>query len=221
MHCTAAGFGSSAITCDDGVGMTDPGQAPGADQALVLQLFHRIAHMRTIERQRRQSADIRRVPHRMSVGCDVGVQEENIQLVALQQPQAGFDRLAEDRQHFFRRRIAQVALAGDVDAGRHPAAERLSDHPFRLAVAIAGGEVEQIDPGLHRVMHGGETFFERRLAPQHAKAAAAQGECRDGKQRAEWMQFHGLGPPSSFSDPLAGSSKPVQGPLMQSIRSDL
>jgi hypothetical protein len=105
--------------------------------------------------------------------------------------QAALDGLPQYRFDALGRRVAEVALAGDPDAGRQSAGKGLAHHQFGLAVAVARRQVEQRDSGRHRCMHGGNAFIDRRLAPQHAEAAAAEGERRDRRKRTEGMLLHG------------------------------
>src|SRR4051794_4427545 len=118
------------------------------------------------------------------------MQEENIQPVHLQQAKAGFNRLAHHAVYPVWRRVAQIALAGDVDSSRQAPAEGLADNPLRLAIAVTRRKIEQIDSSHNPGMDGRDTFLERRLAPQHAQTATAQGQGRDRKQGPEGMQFH-------------------------------
>src|SRR5690349_8541970 len=97
------------------------------------------------DRERREAAGVRLAPHRMSVGNDIRVQEEQVEPVELQQPQARLDRLAHRPIDPFGRRIAEIALARDPYPGGEPATERLADHAFRLAIPVARCEVEQGD----------------------------------------------------------------------------
>ena len=75
------------------------------------------------------------------------MQKEQVEPRQAQALQAAFDRLPQQRFDIARRRIAEVAFAGDPDALRQPAAKGLADHQLGLAVAVTRREVEQVDPG--------------------------------------------------------------------------
>ncbi len=115
----------------------------------------------------------------------IGMQEEKVEPRQAQPFEAAFDRLPQDGLDLGTRRIAEIALAADSYAFGQPAAKGLADDLFGLAVAITRGEVDQVDPGSNRLMHRGDAFIEGRLAPHHAKPAAAQGERRDRPEPAE------------------------------------
>jgi hypothetical protein len=104
------------------------------------------------------------------------VQKEDVEARQAQALQAALDRPAQDGLDLAGRRIAEVALAGNAEAGRQLAGERLAHDLLRLAVAIAGREVEQGYAGGDRGMHRGDAFVERRRSPEHAEATAAEGE---------------------------------------------
>ena len=107
---------------------------------------------------------------------DVGVQEEQVEPGQAQALQAALDRAAQGGLDLAGRRIAQVALAGDADAGGQVAVERLAHDLLGLAVAVARRQVEQGDPGFNRGVDRGDAFVVGGRPPQHAEAAAAEGE---------------------------------------------
>ena len=185
-----------AEQADDGVGMADAGQAPGADQSFGDETFEQRADLRGENGVRRHArggvargaGDEGRIRHH------VGVQEEHIELRQAQPLQAGFDRAAQGCFDRGRRQIAQVALAGNADPGGQLAVEGGADHILGLAVAVAWRQVQQRNAGGDGGVHGGDAFLERRLAPQHTEAAAAQRQDGDGGQCAECVGLHD-GPP--------------------------
>ena len=61
----------------------------------------------------------------------------------------------------------------------------LASHRFRLAVAIARGEVQQVDPGRNGGVDGRDAFLDRGLTPKHAQTATAQCQGGDGEQGTE------------------------------------
>jgi len=160
-------------------------------------------------RQRREPAGIRPAPHRVLVRHDVGVQEEQIQVVELQQPQTGLYRLPQDRRDPGAGRISEVALAGDPDTRWQAPAECLAHHALGLAIAIARRHVEQVDPGIDRRPDGGNTLFECSFAPQHAEAAATEGQRGYRRKGAEWMQVHGVLRSIGSKGFLAGPADPA------------
>jgi hypothetical protein len=176
---------------DDGVGMADAGQPPGADQPLGHQPLEHRTDMRD-EGRVGGHADGGVAPS----GCeglvrhDIGMQEEHVEPRHAQALQAALDRPAQDGVDLAGRRVAQVALAGDADTGGQLAAERLAYDLLGLAVAVAGCEVEQCDPGSDRGMHRGDAFVERGGSPEHAEAPAAEGQGGDGWEVAELVLLH-------------------------------
>ncbi len=168
-------FGQHA---DDGVRLADTSEPPGADQALSNETFEQRADVideAGVGRHARGGVAGAGGDERF-VRDDVGVEEEEVQLRQTQSSQTYFDRVTEDRFDIGGNGVTQVAFAGDANARRQPAVEGGANNLLGLAVAVAGCEIEQRDAGGHRVMHGGDTFVECRLAPQHAQAATAQRE---------------------------------------------
>ena len=53
--------------------------------------------------------------------------------------------------------------------------ESLADHQLGLAVTVTRREVDPVDPGGDRGMHGRDALVEGRFAPHHAEAAPAEG----------------------------------------------
>ena len=172
--------------------MADAGQTPGADQTLGDEALEQRTHLPDEHRIGRHPAGGVGRPARDEafVRHDIGMQEEQVEPGQTQALQAPLDGLPQHRFDALGRRVAEVAFAGDPDAGRQSAGEGLADYQFGLAVAIARRQVEQRDPSRHRRMHGGDAFIDRRLAPQHAEAAAPEGERRDRRKRTEGMMLH-------------------------------
>ncbi len=123
------------------------------------------------------------------------MQKEQIEPLAAQPAQAARDRAAQQRLDFATPRLAEIAFAGDPHPLGQSAAKRRADHLLRLAVAIARGEIDEVDPGLDRHLDGGDALLERRLAPHHAEPAAAQGQGRNRPQPAELVLLHELRAP--------------------------
>ena len=96
------------------------------------------------------------------------MQEEQVEPGQAQALQAALDRAAQGRLDLAGRRIAQVALAGDSDAGGQFAPVCLADDLFGLAVAVARREIEQGDPGFDSGMDRGDAFVKCGRPPQHA-----------------------------------------------------
>ena len=134
---------------------------------------------------------------------DIGMQEEQVEPRQPQALQARLDGLPQQGLDALGRRIAQVAFAGDPDAGRQSPAEGLADDQLGLAVAVARREVEQRYARRHRRMDGRDAFLDRRLAPQHAEAAAAQRERRDRREWTEGVLLHVAPHPSGRRRPTA------------------
>ena len=160
---------------DDRVRMADAGQAPRANQSLGDEPFKNRADMfdkRSVKRHPHGGGGPSRAVVR--IGYDIRMQEEQIEPVEVQPTQASLDRAAQNGLDLAGRRLAQIALAGDPHPIWQPSGKSCADDLFGLAVAIARRQVEQVDAGLDRRMHGRDTFLECGLAPHHAEPAAAQ-----------------------------------------------
>ena len=184
------GLGVLGEDFDDRVGVADTGQAPGGDQALCLEFFEGGADLGAEQGEWRQAGHVWGVPHGMAVGRYVGVQEKDVEAVALEQAQAGLDGLAQGGVDPVGGRVAQAAFAGEEHVVWQPATESVADDAFRLAVAVARREVEQVDASGHGGMHRGDALVEGCLAPKHAEPSAAEGQGGDRKERTEGMAFH-------------------------------
>ena len=185
MHCTAAGAGCLAEQPDDHVRMADAGQAPRADQSLGDQPFKNRADMfdkRSVKRHPHGGGGPSRTVVR--IGYDIRMQEEQIEPIEAQPAQASFDRAAQNGLDLAGRRLAQIALAGDAHPIWQPSGKGCADDLLGLAVAIARRQVEQVDAGFDRRMHGGDALVECRLTPHHAEPAAAQGQRRNRPEYA-------------------------------------
>ncbi len=202
MHCTAAGAGVSPRSrmIVSGWPMPVRPQAP-MTPSLDEPLEQRpdVPDKGLVEghpaRRVRAAGDVRRI------GNHVRVQKKEVKPRQSQPFEAALDRAPHDPLDLVGGRLAEIAFAGDADPGREPAAEGLADHRLGLAVAIARGEIDQVDPGLDRGVHGGEAFLEIGLAPQHAEPAAAQGQGRDRGQPAKAALLHRPIPPSAAFSP--------------------
>ena len=176
---------------DDRVRMADAGQAPGGDQPFADETLEDRADM--IDKGRVEGHPACRIgPGRkmVRIGYDIRMQEEQIEMLQAQPVQARFDRPAQQRLDIGRPRLAEIAFAGDPHACRQFAVKSRADNLLRFAVAVARGEVEEVDAGRNRCAHGSDAFLETGLAPQHPEAAAAQGQGRDRRQSAERMVPH-------------------------------
>ena len=181
---------------DDRVRMADTGQPPGADQALAHQPLEHRADMGDEGRISDHPLGGAGPLHNMvRIGYDIRMQEEQIEPLEAQPAQAARDRAAQQRLDFATPRLAEIAFAGEPHPLGQSAAKRCTDHLLRLAVAIARGEIDEVDPGLDRHLDGGDALLERRLAPHHAEPAAAQGQGRNRPQPAELMLLHELRAP--------------------------
>lgn len=125
------------------------------------------------QRQRCQPTDVRSIPHRMLVGRDVEMQEEDVQALSLKQAEAGFDGLAQYALNPIWRGIAEVALAGDWHIFQRAATEGLTDNPFRVPVAIPRNQVRRVGPGRHGSMHSGDT----------SRTSSGPRACQDHRRR--------------------------------------
>ncbi len=184
MHCTAAGAGRSLSSrmMVSGWPMPVRPQAPINPSATSFSNTgrtwadeHRIG--------RHAAAGVAPFRRERRVRHDVGVQEEQVQPGQAQALQAALDRAAQGCLDLAGRRIAQIALAGDADAGGQAAAERLADDLFGLAVAVARRQVEQGDPGFDRGVDRGDAFVEGGRRPT---------ACRDRRRRGlGWILVRG------------------------------
>src|SRR5271169_3889076 len=190
--------GAFAEQPDDRVRMPDPGQTPGADQALSDELFEDgsdIGDKGLVERH--AAGGVGPARDVLRIGHDIRMKEEQVEPRQAQPLEAAFDRSPQCGLDLGARRIAEAALAGDPHPCRQPAIKGLADDLLRLAVAITRGEVDQVDTSGDRVVHRGDAFVERRLAPHHPEPAAAQSQRRDRPESAEAVLLHQLLPHQS------------------------
>jgi hypothetical protein len=100
----------------------------------------------------------------------------------------------QERFDLLRRRIAEIAFARDAHARGQTASEGFTDRLLCLAVTIAWGQVDKVDAGGNGGMNGCDALLERRLTPDHADTAAAQGERRDRWKLTEILLLHACRP---------------------------
>src|SRR5580692_11929389 len=120
------------------------------------------------------------------------MQKEQIEARQPQPLQTRLDRLPQDAFDLVRRRLAEIALAGDAHAVGKPARKSFAHHLLGLAIAVARREVEEVDPGSDGVLYGGDAFVECCGTPQHPEAATAERQDRDRRQSAKRVQLHRL-----------------------------
>jgi hypothetical protein len=171
--------------------MADAGQAPRADQSLGDQPFKNRADMfdkGSVKRHPQSGGGPSRTIVR--IGYDIRMQEEQIETIEAQPAQASFDRTAQNGLDLTVRRLAQIAFAGDAHPIGQPSGKGRADDLLGLAVAIARRQVEQVDAGFDRRMHGRDAFVECGLAPNHAEPAAAQSQRRNRPESPQVMPLH-------------------------------
>ena len=81
--------------------------------------------------------------------------EEQVYAVQLHTGEALVQALGQQARHLAGVRAAQPALGGHAHSLRKPTLKGLSNHQLRLAVAVPGRNVQEVDAGLHRLYHRG------------------------------------------------------------------
>src|SRR5690606_3104512 len=87
-------------------------------------------------------------------------------------------------------RLAQPALGGHAYAVGQLSAERLAHHPLRLAVTVPGGDVDEVDAGVHRLPDGRRGLLPGGGPPDLTQPAATQREYADLAGRAQRPSLH-------------------------------
>ncbi len=126
---------------------------------------------------------------------DVGVQEAQVDAIELQRLEAAFERAADAVPRTFVDGIAEHDLGGDTDSGWEVAAEGLGHHEFGLAASVGRREVEQVDAGRDRGVHGGDRLASIGRPPHLAEPTAPEGQGADGTEGAEVVTLQLLSRP--------------------------
>src|SRR5215471_14135613 len=155
--------------------MADAGQTPGTNQTLADQPLEKRADMLDKSRiERHAASSVRPLRYMTLVRDHIRMEKEQIEARQSQASEASFDRLPQERFNFLRRRIAEIAFAGDPDVIRQAPSESFTDDPFCPAITVARRQVDQVDPGRYCLMHGGDAFVERGFTPHHADATTTE-----------------------------------------------
>src|SRR5215471_13524135 len=163
--------------------MAYAGQTPSTDQALADQPLEDRADLLDKSRIKSHAASsVGPLCPVVLIGHHIRMEKEQIEPRQLHASKAPFDRLAQERFDFLGGWIAEIAFAGDPHAIRQAPTESFADDPLCPAVTVARRQVDQVDPGSHRGMHGRDALLECCLAPDHADTAAAQCQRRDRRQ---------------------------------------
>src|SRR5215468_5659624 len=155
--------------------MAYAGQTPGTDQALADQSLQDRADM--LDKSRIEShaaSSVGPLCPVVLIGYDIRVEKEEIEPRQLQASKTPFDRLAQERFDFLGGWIAEIAFAGDPHAIRQAPTESFADDPFCPAVTVARRQVDQVDPGGYRLMHGSDALVKCGFTPHQADAATTK-----------------------------------------------
>src|SRR5215813_11295514 len=146
--------------------MAYAGQTPGTDQALADQSLQDRADMLDKSRiERHAASSVGPLCSVLLIGHHIRMEKEQTEPRQLQASKAPFDRSAQEGFDFLGGWIAEIAFAGDPHAIQQATTESLADNPFCPAVTVARRQVDQVDPGGYRLMHGSDALVKCGFTP--------------------------------------------------------